>query len=562
MKKWIALLLCLAMLMTGCGEDAANTDKLENNSGETGSASKDLPSDPKELLLQAAEQTADEGKYSFSALMYGSYSESQPDGTNLSGVMSVEIHASVRRTNSRTQITGSYATAYDNEDTRTVRGFSMDTASEASVMGSLAERALILDGMIPAVASEAALNRYLPEDTGIQSDGDLRFVEFAMPYCDLNELESGEMSVDGGDRLVQLRLYVDADGYLCRMEMDYAPNPDARDILYTSHITYTGFDKNAADLDDAVSQKKESEAYTFPQPDDITLDPTLMKPSTFRVTTQTAVSNSARLSVGRYSTAAILSDGTVISTGEEDAGHEDVLQWENIRYVHAEGQGIYAIAEDGSLIRSGKDTNTTDAWDLTEFTDLVCVQQGTKTLYGLRSDGTVVATGENAGLVRGWKDVVQLSVAGDKDIILGLKADGTVLAAGRESILGAAQWTDIVQLSAGRYHAVGLKSDGTVVVVGNNPLNENTQGEFEVSDWTDIVYVSAGNQTTIALKADGTMVSTGYNSRNQHACWHDLVYVTQGDVGVIGLRADGRVYRTGGSNFRDGLNVGEWDLWD
>lgn len=83
-----------------------------------------------------------------------------------------------------------------------------------------------------------------------------------------------------------------------------------------------------------------------------------------------------------------------------------------------------------------------------------------------------------------------------------------------------------------------------------------------MSGWTDIVYVSAGNQKTIALKADGTMVSTGYNSRDQHATWHDLVYVTQGDVGVIGLRADGRVYRTGSSNFRDGLNVDEWDLWD
>ena len=71
-----------------------------------------------------------------------------------------------------------------------------------------------------------------------------------------------------------------------------------------------------------------------------------------------------------------------------------------------------------------------------------------------------------------------------------------------------------------------MKSDGTVVTVGNNPLDEDTRGEFEVSGWTDIVYVSAGNQTTIALKADGTMVSTGYNSRDQHATWHDLVYVT------------------------------------
>ena len=51
---------------------------------------------------------------------------------------------------------------------------------------------------------------------------------------------------------------------------------------------------------------------------------------------------------------------------------------------------------------------------------------------------------------------------------VGLKSDGTVVAVGNniDGQLNVGSWTDIVQVAAGRYHTVGLKSDGTVVAVG------------------------------------------------------------------------------------------------
>lgn len=69
-----------------------------------------------------------------------------------------------------------------------------------------------------------------------------------------------------------------------------------------------------------------------------------------------------------------------------------------------------------------------------------------------------------------------------------------------EEILEAQSWTNIVQVSAGRLHAIGLKSDGTVVTCGR-PLfeEEGDKGKFNVADWKDIVYVSADNQTTVGL---------------------------------------------------------------
>ena len=51
---------------------------------------------------------------------------------------------------------------------------------------------------------------------------------------------------------------------------------------------------------------------------------------------------------------------------------------------------------------------------------------------------------------------------------VGLKSDGTVVAIGDNSSgqLNVGSWINIVQLAARSNHTVGLKSDGTVVAVG------------------------------------------------------------------------------------------------
>jgi alpha-tubulin suppressor-like RCC1 family protein len=53
---------------------------------------------------------------------------------------------------------------------------------------------------------------------------------------------------------------------------------------------------------------------------------------------------------------------------------------------------------------------------------------------------------------------------------VGLKSDGTVVAVGdnyyRQCDVGS--WTDIAQIAAGYRHTAGLEADGTVVAVGHN----------------------------------------------------------------------------------------------
>jgi alpha-tubulin suppressor-like RCC1 family protein len=71
-------------------------------------------------------------------------------------------------------------------------------------------------------------------------------------------------------------------------------------------------------------------------------------------------------------------------------------------------------------------------------------------------------------LVSGWTDIVAISLGAEH--IVGLRSDGTVVATGANGWgqCNVSGWTDIVSISAGAYNTMGLRSDGTVVAVGNN----------------------------------------------------------------------------------------------
>ena len=131
----------------------------------------------------------------------------------------------------------------------------------------------------------------------------------------------------------------------------------------------------------------------------------------------------------------------------------------------------------------------------------------------LKSDGTVVATGNNDDGrcdVSDWTDIV--AVAAGTCHTVGLKADGTVVATGNndDGRCNVSNWTDIVAVTAKGFHTVGLKADGTVVAVRDNDFCE-----CNVSDWTDIVAVATGNFHTVGLKADGTVVAAGPNEHGE-----------------------------------------------
>ncbi len=180
---------------------------------------------------------------------------------------------------------------------------------------------------------------------------------------------------------------------------------------------------------------------------------------------------------------------------------------------------------------------------------------------GLKSDGTVIAVGDNeyeqcnAG---GWTDTIQVAAGANSWHTVGLKSDGTVVAVGGNwaGQCDVGGWTGIIQVAAGGHHTVGLKSDGTVVAVG-----QNNYGECNVSGWTDIVQVAGGCQLTMALKSDGTVVTAGWNDSGQRNVggWTGIIQVAAGMTHTMGLKSDGSVVATG-SNTAGQCNVGDWML--
>jgi hypothetical protein len=225
------------------------------------------------------------------------------------------------------------------------------------------------------------------------------------------------------------------------------------------------------------------------------------------------------------------------------------------------------LKSDGTVLAVGN--NELGGSNVQSWTDIDQVDTGSHFSVGLKFDGTVVAVGDNnegESDVGSWTGIVQVSAGAH--FTIGRKADGTILAAGDNDHgeRAAVSWTGmgIVEIAAGAHHVVGLKADGTVVALG-----DNSYGQCNVSSWTGIEQVAAGYGHTVGLKSDGTVVSAGrsdggwpdYGQCNVGS-WTDIVYVAGGFAHTVGIRSDGTVVAagpTGGASPDYGqCNVASW----
>lgn len=154
-----------------------------------------------------------------------------------------------------------------------------------------------------------------------------------------------------------------------------------------------------------------------------------------------------------------------------------------------------------------------------------------------------------------WRECVKPSVIAigtftGNNFIVGLKTDGTVVATGRNSDgqCDVSNWESIISVSAGFEHTVGLKSDGSVVAIGSNDY-----GQCNVSKWENIVQVVAGNQCTIGLQSDGRLLFAG-DGEDDCINWEDIVEIWVEEDDVIGKSLDGRII----SSYLDFSNNDDW----
>lgn len=202
-----------------------------------------------------------------------------------------------------------------------------------------------------------------------------------------------------------------------------------------------------------------------------------------------------RVTAGENCSYALKSDGTVLSNYDDYYGTstEDLI---NIIDIAAGTECALFLQSDGTIV--GRDI-TAPAW--TDITAISMHPGGDPA--GIKSDGTVV------GFTNSWTDII--AIAAGVGFYLGLKSDGTVVASGTDGdgqVSGVSTWTDIVAIAAGDAFSLGVKSDGTVVGAG-----ANSQGQLSgIDTLTNAVDVSAGRLHRVVLFADGTVEMVGYVS--------------------------------------------------
>jgi len=242
--------------------------------------------------------------------------------------------------------------------------------------------------------------------------------------------------------------------------------------------------------------------------------------------------------------------------------------WTNITHVAAGYEYTVGLKSDGTVVAVGN--NREGQCNVGGWSNITQVAAGAAHTVGLKSDGTVAAVGNNyygQRNVGGWMNISQVATGWGHT--MGLKSDDTVVAVGcngtvvevgaRHYTCGGGQldvdsWTNIIQIAGGWGHTVGLKNDGTVVAVGGNP-----SGQCDVTGWTNITQVSAGAGHTVGLKSDGTVVAVGDNYYGQCnvGSWSGITQVSAGYWYTVGLKFDGTVVAVG-DNYYGQRNVGGW----
>ena len=191
-----------------------------------------------------------------------------------------------------------------------------------------------------------------------------------------------------------------------------------------------------------------------------------------------------------YHTVGLKANGTVLVSGTARYCYNQayVLDWNNIVAITTtfNSYTLLGLKYDGTVIDTPRVHSKAESLDENDWNSLVDISAGiADVVVGLKIDGTTIIktnayTRENYDVSK-WTDIVSVSCGYNH--ILGLKSDGTLVAFGN-NLSGACaieSWENIIEISAGRGYSIGLKSDGTVVAVGNNDY-----GQCNVSTWSNI----------------------------------------------------------------------------
>lgn len=209
------------------------------------------------------------------------------------------------------------------------------------------------------------------------------------------------------------------------------------------------------------------------------------------------------------------------------------------KMIAAGERHIVGLKSDGTVVAVGN--NDYGQCNVSEWRDIIAVAAGRLHTVGLKADGTVVAVGFNKWRqcnVSEWQNITKIA-AGSEHTVGTRMYDcsvGVAVGKGDKGQCGVHFWRAATAIAAGGEHTVGINYGGIAFAVGDNKY-----GQCNVSDWRDIVAVAAGKYHTVGLKKDGTVVATGNNEHYQCnvSHWRDIVAIAAGNDYTIGIKSDG-----------------------
>jgi|GEM_PF-4780380 len=196
-------------------------------------------------------------------------------------------------------------------------------------------------------------------------------------------------------------------------------------------------------------------------------------------------------------------------------------------------------------------------FDVSGWSDITQIDAGANHIIGLKSDGTVVATGDNIHgqcNVSTWTDICSVSAGfecfTESSFSVGLKKNGTIITTCEgtevESFSGAlnnasTQFSDIIRLDVSSSTIVGMNKDGELIIFINE-LPESARyhsndtrlflAKIDIEDLVD--YDVLGN-SVIVLKENGTFDSiTGWNAFLYTGKWQgNLKGVVSDEINIL-----------------------------
>lgn len=214
-------------------------------------------------------------------------------------------------------------------------------------------------------------------------------------------------------------------------------------------------------------------------------------------------SNIIDVAAGERFVVGLKDDGTVVAAGHGDDHQLDVEKWKNVTAIDAGWRYTVALTKNKELLFAG-------------------IDNGQREQFEREKDD--------------WKNVVNIAAAGGggnstcrgKGHTVGLKSDGTVVAVGDNNYgqCEVSDWENIVKVAAGDWYTVGLKKNGEIEITGSNYPGTRYIDEEIIEQCNNIVDIAAGFGQTLCLNKNGTVTAFGFDEANKYSDtlnWNNLM---------------------------------------